>query len=161
MLGASLDMAFEMLLSCEDPGALQHDIDAHGAPGQPFKVLLIKHGAGLPVDDHATVNKSDVAVVTAIHGIVCQQIEEILRRSEIVDRDQIETANLEAALERGPADSAEAVDGQPGHTGLLTEPLRGRLRLVPRRAPTYRGAIFGWHARPRKNAPQGSRVPRA
>src|SRR2546426_1358161 len=88
-LGASLGVTLEVRFVREHAGALQDNVDGQVAPGQLLQVLLIQSHARLAVNDEAPALRSHVTSVTAVDGVVLQQIGEFFRRDEIVDRRQL------------------------------------------------------------------------
>lgn len=81
--------ALEVRFVREHAGALQDNVDGQVAPGQLLQGSLAQSHARLAVNDEAPALRSHVASVTAVDGVVLQQIGEFFRLDEIVDRRQL------------------------------------------------------------------------
>ena len=110
--------AVEMLLCPfavgEEPGRLEHDVDAQLAPWKRGRVALGQH---LDVDvagaDRA-VTDLDLLPERPERRVVAQQMRHGLRVAEVVRRDDLEVAAaLQMRTEEVAADPAESVDAHP------------------------------------------------
>jgi hypothetical protein len=116
--GPGLSVAREVRCMCEHAGALQDNVDGQVAPGQLVQVLLVQGDTGAAVDDEAAALGSNVAPVPAVDGVVLQQIGQLVRRDEVIDRCQLERPIVEDLLERGTPDPSHSIDGDPRHDRL-------------------------------------------
>jgi hypothetical protein len=114
-LGAGLGVALEVRFMGEHARALQDNVDGQVAPGQLVQVLFVQRDARLAVNDEAPALGSDVASVTAVDRVVLQQLGELFRRDEIVDRRQLERSVVDDLLECGAPDPAQSIDRYSGH----------------------------------------------
>src|SRR5579875_1155122 len=97
-------------------GALQHQVHAEVAPWQGGRVAFGEGLDLLAVDDERTVAGADLAVVAPVDGVVPEQVGEVVRVGDVVDRDEVEfAAFVEQDLQGGPADSSQTVDGYGRH----------------------------------------------
>ena len=111
LLGARVDVGLGFGLGSEEAGALQHNVNADLAPGEVRRVflgqdldLLAIHGDG------SLVGLDGVALVTALRGVIFQQVGKHFRAGEVVDRDDLVTLGAEHLAERQAANAAKAID---------------------------------------------------
>jgi hypothetical protein len=64
----------------------------------------------LPSTTRLAVAGLDRLLEAAVDGVVLEQIREVLRRGDVIQRNQLEFGLVEHGLEGRPADPAEAVD---------------------------------------------------
>ena len=107
----------------EDPGALQHEVDPQLAPRQLRRVTLGERRDPSAVDDQLALRGADVVVVAPVDGVVLDQVRQVVRVGDVVDRDEVEPIGIEQDLQRRPADPPQAVDRDGRH---VTPPSAGR-----------------------------------
>jgi hypothetical protein len=98
----------------EEPGRLDDHVDADLAPLQARRILLRGQADLLAVDHQMAAVDRDAAVETAVDRVVLQHVRHVVRVEQIVDRDDLDVAELRFlrhGTEHHAADAAEPVDG--------------------------------------------------
>ena len=120
LLRAGVEVLLCALAAGEEPGRLEHDVDAEVAPRKPGGVSLREHLHRLTARLDDPVAERDVACERAEHRVVLQEVGHRLRVAEVVERDDLDVgAQLLLRAEEVAADPAEAVDADPGCHALL------------------------------------------
>ncbi len=125
----------------EDPGRLEHDVDAEVAPRQRRGVALGEHLHPLAAGLDEAVRKADVAVEGAEDGVVLQEVCHRRGVAEVVDGDDLDVGSeLLLGPEEVAADPPESVDAYANCHGLslllylvfriCLESIRGLRRLA-------------------------------
>ncbi len=111
LLGAGGDVGLARLGRQEEAGAVDHQISAHFVPLQVGRFFLGGQADGLAVDLQVVAVHGDIAIKTAMHGVVLQHIGEVIRLQQVVDGDHFEAREvLGDGTEGHAADAAEAVN---------------------------------------------------
>ena len=116
---ARIDVSHALLFGAVEAGALQNDVNADLAPrqfgsvrffidGQGFAVH--RDGVGFVVRGHGVQILTDLTAVTALSGVVFQQIRQHRGFGQIVDRNDIITLRAEHLTESQTADAAKTID---------------------------------------------------
>ena len=112
---AGLNMLRQVVLGPEHPGALQHQVDAELVPRQVRRITLGERRDPAAVDDQRARRGADVAVVAPVDGVVPDQVRQVVRVGDVVDRDEVEPVGVEQDLQRRPTDPAQPVDRHGRH----------------------------------------------
>ena len=104
-------MRLRFLFRGEEARALQHNVYADLCPGQVFRILFGQDLDPLAIDgDGSFIGFNGVALVTALRGVIFQQVRQHLRAGEVVDRDDLVAFRAEHLTERQTADPAKTID---------------------------------------------------
>ena len=114
LLRARVEVLLRPFAVGEEPGRLEHDVDAELAPRKRGRVALGQH---LDLDvagaDRAVADL-DLLAERPERRVVVQQMRHGLRVAEVVRRDDLEVAAaLQMRTEEVAADPAESVDAHP------------------------------------------------
>ena len=111
LAGASLDVSHGLVLLGEEAGALQNHVNTQLAPGQLSGVGLGIDGDLLAVHgDRGVVALHSVALVTALSGVVFQQVSQHSGAGQVVDRNDLVALSAEHLTESQTANTTEAID---------------------------------------------------
>ena len=115
LLSACVDVSLSLSLGAVEAGALQDNVDTQLAPGQLGSVSLSVDGQLLAVDDDVVLASLDSvstegSSVSALGGVILQQVSQHLGRGQVIDSDNLKTLSTEHLTESQTADTAEAVD---------------------------------------------------
>ena len=110
MLGAGLDVFFEVGFFGEKPGAFEDQVDFQVFPGPIGGVFFAEEFDFVAVDGEAVFCGFDFAVVEAVDGVMFYEIGEIICGDQVVDGCEIQVGIFLDNLEDGSADSSEAID---------------------------------------------------
>jgi hypothetical protein len=103
-------VAGELDARAKDPGRLDHQVGAELAPGNRLRRSLLGHGNAAAVDVEIVGVASHLALEDAHHGVVLQEVGELLVGEEIVDPHHLDIrARSQDAVHRAP-DATETVD---------------------------------------------------
>ena len=115
-------MLREVVGSREDPGALEHQLDTQLGPREVRRIPLGQRRDPAAIDYQGAVRGADLAVVAAVHGVVLDQVRQVVRVDDVVDRDELKPVGVEQDFQRRPADPAQAVDGDGRHVTSRDRP---------------------------------------
>src|SRR5262249_49485872 len=112
----------------EMAGGFDNVIDLQVFPRQRRGVFFREAANILPVDLQRRLRRFDRAFVSAMHGVVTEQIGQVAGRNEGIHTDDWYALVLCGGAANQPADASESVDSQShGHLGLPeARPARGR-----------------------------------
>src|SRR4029077_1863476 len=99
LLGAALEVRAGLRLAGEEPGALEHVLDADVAPGELGRVALGAHADAVAVHHHVVAVDLDLAVEAAVHRVVARQVGVGLRVAQVIERDDLHLAGALALVE--------------------------------------------------------------
>ncbi len=99
-----VEVLHEIGAPIEMPGAFQHQIDPEILPGQLGGVPLRKDAAAIGSDDQRIRLGGHLGLVPTIHGIVIEQIGQLIGSHDIIDGHYLDLRRLQQELERRPAD---------------------------------------------------------
>ena len=113
-LRAGVDMRLRLCLGRVEARAFEHDVYADFAPGKVRRVFFGIDFNRLAADGDGTrlvVRRNGVRVfVSALRGIVFQQVRQHLGAGEVVDRNDFVTLCAEHLTESKAPDASESVD---------------------------------------------------
>jgi hypothetical protein len=111
LLRAGVDVLLRAVAIGEEPGRLDHELDAEVSPRKGSRILLGKHlQLTVPGLDDPVVDV-DVLVELPEHGVVLQKVSHRLGVTEIVDGDDVEVPTaLEVSTEKVPPNPPKPVD---------------------------------------------------
>ena len=108
-------MSGQILLVTQRSGAFEHQVDAQFGPRQLTRIPAGMHGYR-PVANHQVIPvDADRSVVATVHTVVAQQVGQIARRHEVIDRREVHPVDVEQDLQRCPTDASQTVDGHRRH----------------------------------------------
>ena len=115
LLGAGIDVSLSLSLGGVETGALQDDVNTQLAPGQLGSVGLGVDGDLLAVDNDVVLTGlnsvgAEGSGISALRGIVLQQMSQHLGRGQVVDCDNLEALSAEHLTESQTADTAKTID---------------------------------------------------
>jgi hypothetical protein len=125
LLGPGVEVLGGLVALGEEPAALEDQLHAEVFPGELGRVALREHADLLPVDGEAVLVGLHVAREGAVHGVVLEEVGERPRVGDVVHRDELERALVEAGAEHVPADAAEAIDADADGCHGSRPPSRG------------------------------------
>jgi hypothetical protein len=118
----------EVFLAAERAGTFEYQVHSEIPPRQFGRVAPGEH-RDLPAADEQRVTAcSDGHLPASVHGVVPEQVSQVVRRYEVVDRDHLRAVSLVDDLECRTADTPEAVDGDARYGASPDDPAR----LFPR-----------------------------
>src|SRR5262245_26393651 len=120
-LGAGGDVLRRGVAVGEEPGRLEHHVDAEILPRQLRRILHRQHLELVAVDRDAVLFGFDACVQVSKHRVVLQQVGERMGVGEIVDGDEVNLAIAERRPHDVPADAAEPVDSYPDSHRMSSE----------------------------------------
>ena len=94
----------------EQPGRLEHDVDAKVLPRQLRRILDREHLELFAVDADSLAARLDVGVQVAEYRVVLEQVCERGGVGEIVDRDEVDVLGAQGRAHDVAPDAAESVD---------------------------------------------------
>ena len=94
----------------EEPGGLEHDVNAQVFPRQLRRVAHRQHFELVAIDRDRVPFGLDFCVQVAEHRVVLQQMRQRRRVRQVVDRDEVDVFVGERRPHDVPADAAEPVD---------------------------------------------------
>ena len=115
---ARVDVLLQVLLLAEGPRAFQDQVYAELGPGKRCGILLREHSDGSPIDHDRVDLRSDLFRVPPVHGVVSEQIREVVGRDEVVDGHDLQPIGVQEDLECCPTDTAKAIDSYVRHAYL-------------------------------------------
>ena len=114
LLRTRVEMLLRSLAIGEEPGRLEHDIDAEVSPRKRRRVALGEHPNLLTGRAQDALGELDLALERAEIRVVAQEVRHRLRVPEIVQRDDLDVrAERVLRAEEVPPDAAEPVDAHP------------------------------------------------
>ena len=95
-----------------DPANLKWDeVGADVVPLEVGRVAFLRQADLLAVDDQRAAFDLHVALEAAVHRVVLQHVGQVIRLQQIVDRDDLDVAEvLHGGAQHVAADAAEAID---------------------------------------------------
>jgi len=90
LLGACLQMFFQVLPLAKDTAALENQFHPQVLPRKLGRVFLGKHGIAVAVDHQMVVFGPHLVAVPAIHCVVADQVGQIIRRHKVVGSDEFQ-----------------------------------------------------------------------
>src|SRR5208337_4656922 len=100
----------------EESGAFKDDVDPQGLPGQLGRVPFAQIFNGLSRHLQGLAGCGHPMPVAAVNGIVIEQVGQIIKGHQVVDRHQLQLRSLQNNFKSRPADPSHAVDCDLGHT---------------------------------------------
>jgi hypothetical protein len=95
----------------EEPGAFNHDIDIDLVPFEFGRVLDRAQADLLAIDDQVVAGDRNLALETAMHGVVLEQIGEVVGFQQVVDRNDLDFRKiLDCGTEHHAPDATESID---------------------------------------------------
>jgi len=110
VLRTGVDVRLRQLLGEVDARGLGDDLSADVAPVEVVGVLLAEDGDLFAVDDQGVRGRLYLAGELAVHGVVLEEVRQILGVAQVVDADDLNVGVIEAVAEDHAADAAKAVD---------------------------------------------------
>jgi hypothetical protein len=108
-------MLLQVFLAAERARAFQHQVHVECLPGQADGVPPGEHRNLPAADDKGITVCGDGRVPAAIDGVIPQQVGQVVRGDQVIDRDHLGAGGLLEDLERRVSDAAQAVDRDAGH----------------------------------------------
>src|SRR2546423_176185 len=115
----------------EPPGGLEHDVHAEVFPRECAGIFLSKNFYLVAVDDDRVFSGFDVALISAVHRVVLEEVRQSLGVGQIVDGDEVQVCYT-LKLRRPddlPADSTKSVDAYPCSHSLRLHSVKAGPRL--------------------------------
>ena len=119
LLCACVDVSLALSLRGVEAGALENNVNTDLAPRKVLSVLLSVDlqglavncdGVSLVVSGNRVESFADLAAVTALCGVILEQVSQHGGLRQIVDRNDLITLSAEHLSERQTADTAETID---------------------------------------------------
>jgi hypothetical protein len=112
LLRARIEVLLRRGLVEEQAGRLDDDIDADLVPLQVGRIAFLGQADALAIDDDVAAVDLDVALESAVDGVVLEHVGEVVGLEQVVDGDDLDVACevLHGRAQHVAADAAEAVD---------------------------------------------------